>query len=63
VKALEVKLSAEETARLDALTKPTLGFPQSMQPMFPALHQGGRTVNGVYAPASLFALQPGERPY
>jgi aryl-alcohol dehydrogenase-like predicted oxidoreductase len=36
LKALEVRLSAEELGRLDALTKPTFGFPQSMQPWFPA---------------------------
>ena len=35
VQALDVTLTAEELARLDALTKPTFGFPQSMQPMFP----------------------------
>ena len=36
LKALDVSLTAEELGRLDALTKPTLGFPQSMQPVFPA---------------------------
>ena len=46
LKALEVKLSAEELGRLDALTKPTFGFPQSMQPWFPAIHNGGTSVNG-----------------
>src|SRR5712672_3869326 len=38
LKALDVKLSAEELGRLDALTKPTFGFPQSMQPWFAAIH-------------------------
>jgi aryl-alcohol dehydrogenase-like predicted oxidoreductase len=38
LKALEVKFSAEELGRLDALTKPTFGFPQSMQPWFAAIH-------------------------
>ncbi len=47
VKALDVTLTAEELARLDALTKPTFGFPQNMQPMFPAIHNGGTRVNGV----------------
>jgi aryl-alcohol dehydrogenase-like predicted oxidoreductase len=63
VKALDVKLSPDDLARLDALTKPTFGFPQSMQPIFPSIHNGGTTVNGVYAPTSGFTLQKGERPY
>src|ERR1700742_787783 len=40
VKALDVVLTPAETARLDELTKIELGFPQSMQPMFPAIHNG-----------------------
>jgi len=63
LKALDVKLSAEELGRLDALTKPTLGFPQSMQPWFPALHNGGTSVNGIYAPASPFAVEKGDKIY
>ncbi len=63
VKALEVKLTAEEGARLDALTKPTFGFPQNMQPMFPSIHNGGTTVNGVYGAPSPFVLLKGEKPY
>jgi aryl-alcohol dehydrogenase-like predicted oxidoreductase len=61
--ALELTLTAEEVARLDALTAPSFGFPQSMQPIFPAIHNGGTTVNGVYAPASGFGLEKGEVPY
>ena len=60
VQSLDVTLSAEELARLDALTKPVFGFPQSMQPMFPAIHNGGTTVNGVHEP--LMMMQPGEKP-
>jgi aryl-alcohol dehydrogenase-like predicted oxidoreductase len=63
LKALEVKLSAEELGRLDALTKPTLGFPQSMQPWFPALHNGGTSVNGVAAPPSPFGVEKGDKIY
>jgi aryl-alcohol dehydrogenase-like predicted oxidoreductase len=63
VKALDVKLSADELARLDALTKPTLGFPQRMQPMFPAIHNGGTSVNGFYAPPSGFVMEKGDQPY
>jgi aryl-alcohol dehydrogenase-like predicted oxidoreductase len=61
--ALALDLKPEEVARLDALTAPTFGFPQSMQPIFPAIHNGGTTVNGVYAPASGFGLVKGETPY
>lgn len=63
VRALDVKLTADDLARLDALTRPTFGFPQSMQPMFPSIHNGGTTVNGVHAPPSGFVMQKGERPY
>jgi aryl-alcohol dehydrogenase-like predicted oxidoreductase len=63
VKALDLGLTAEELKKLDALTKPTFGFPQNMQPMFPAIHNGGTTVNGVSAPPSPFVLQKGDKPY
>jgi aryl-alcohol dehydrogenase-like predicted oxidoreductase len=63
VKALEVTLTAEELARLDALTKPTFGFPQRMEPMFPAIQNGGTRVNGVQAPASGFVMLKGDKPY
>ncbi|WP_342380412.1 aldo/keto reductase [Myxococcus stipitatus] len=63
VGALDVKLTAEQLARLDALTKPTFGFPQSMQPIFPAIHNGGTTVNGVFMEASPFGVVKGEKPY
>jgi aryl-alcohol dehydrogenase-like predicted oxidoreductase len=63
VQAIDVKLTAEELDRLNALTKPTFGFPQSMQPMFPAIHNGGTTVNGVYAPTTGFGIEKGDQPY
>jgi aryl-alcohol dehydrogenase-like predicted oxidoreductase len=63
LKALDVELSAEELGRLDALTKPTFGFPQSMQALFPAIHNGGTSVNGAYAPASPFAVEKGDKIY
>jgi aryl-alcohol dehydrogenase-like predicted oxidoreductase len=63
VKALEVKLSTQELGRLDALTKPTFGFPQSMQPWFPAIHNGGTSVNGISAPLSPFGMQKGDEIY
>ena len=63
VKALDVKLTTAELARLDALTKPTFGFPQSMAPIFPALHNGGTSVNGVSAPLTPFGVGKGEKVY
>jgi aryl-alcohol dehydrogenase-like predicted oxidoreductase len=63
VRALEIKLSSEERGRLDTLTKPTFGFPQSMAPWFPAIHHGGNTVNGVSAPISPFGVQAGDEIY
>jgi aryl-alcohol dehydrogenase-like predicted oxidoreductase len=63
LKALDVKLSAEELGRLDSLTKPTFGFPQNMQAWFPALHNGGTSLNGVYAPPSPFAVEKGDKIY
>jgi aryl-alcohol dehydrogenase-like predicted oxidoreductase len=63
IKALDVVLAADERVRLDSLTKPVFGFPQSMQPIFPAIHNGGTSVNGVGAPPSPFGLQAGDQPY
>jgi aryl-alcohol dehydrogenase-like predicted oxidoreductase len=63
LKALEVKLSADELGRLDALTKPTFGFPQSMAPWFPAIHNGGTSVNGVFAPPTSFGVEKGDKIY
>ena len=63
LEALDVKLAPAALARLDALTKPTFGFPQNMQPMFPAIHHGGTSVNGVYAPPSGFVMEKGDKPY
>ena len=61
--ALDVRLTADALSRLDALTKPTFGFPQNMQAMFPSIHNGGTTVNGVYAPPSGFVMERGDKPY
>jgi aryl-alcohol dehydrogenase-like predicted oxidoreductase len=63
VKALEVSLSQEQRARLDALTQPRFGFPQNMQPMFPSIHNGGTSVNGLYAPPSHLVIEKGDTPY
>lgn len=63
VRALDVKLTQDDLAKLDALTKPTFGFPQSMQPMFPSIHNGGTTVNGVYGAPSPWVMEKGGAPY
>jgi aryl-alcohol dehydrogenase-like predicted oxidoreductase len=63
LKSLDVALTADETRRLDALTTPTFGFPQNMAPMFPAIHHGGATVNGIQAPLSPFVIEKGDKPY
>ena len=63
LKALDVKLTVEDVAHLNEKTKPVLGFPANMQPMFPAIHNGGTSVNGVHAEPSGFVLLRGEKPY
>ena len=62
LKSTEITLSAEELTHLDSLTKPALPFPQSMQPLFPMIHNGGTTVNGVAGGPSMI-IKPGEKPY
>jgi len=63
IEALDVKLTQEERARLDKLTQPKFGFPQNMQPIFPSIHFGGSTVNGISAPISPFVIGQGEAPH
>lgn len=63
LKSLDVTLSTEELLQLDVLTKPKFGFPQSMAPMFPAIYNGGTSVNGVQVPASGFVMEAGGKPY
>ena len=63
LQALDVTLTADERAHLDKLTQPKLGFPQSMLPWFPAIHNGGTSVNGVQAEPSAFGIGRGEKPY
>jgi aryl-alcohol dehydrogenase-like predicted oxidoreductase len=63
IQALELTLTKDQTAQLDELTKPTFGFPQSMEPFFPSIHHGGSTVNGISAPISPFVIGVGETPY
>ncbi|HEY3497148.1 MAG TPA: aldo/keto reductase [Polyangiaceae bacterium] len=63
LKSLDVSLTAAELERLDTLTKPKFGFPQSMQPIFPAITNGGTSVNGVQMPPSGFVMEQGGKPY
>jgi aryl-alcohol dehydrogenase-like predicted oxidoreductase len=63
LKSLELTLTATELAHLDSLTAPTFGFPQSMQPLFATIHNGGTMVNGVQMPPSPFILEKGDKPY
>jgi aryl-alcohol dehydrogenase-like predicted oxidoreductase len=63
IRSLEVELTASELARLDEITRPAFGFPQNMQPIFPAIHNGGTRVNGVHAEPSAFGVVAGDTPY
>lgn len=63
LKSVDVTLTSEELGRLDACTKPTLGFPQNLQAIFSALHSGSVTVNGGHAPPSIFVMEKGHKPY
>lgn len=58
-----VELSAKEMAHLNEMTQPVFGFPQSMEPMFPMIHNGGTTVNGVSAETTSFGVQKGDKVY
>lgn len=64
VKALELQITPAELGKLEALTKPAFGFPQSVQPLFAAFQNGGTTVNGTFAalPAG-FDFRKGDKPY
>lgn len=46
LKALEVKLTPEQTAALDAATKPTLNFPADFVELARNIQAGGTTING-----------------
>jgi len=50
LKALDLKLSAEQSAALDKLTTPTLDFPAEILPILRLLHAGGTTINGEKSP-------------
>ena len=54
--AIDVKPSAEQIARLDALTRPKLNFPADFLGMAPHIHAGGTTVNGEPSQLSSFGV-------
>jgi aryl-alcohol dehydrogenase-like predicted oxidoreductase len=61
--SVDLVLTPAEMEKLDTLTKPTFGFPQSMEPIFPSIHNGGTTVNGVYGPPTPFGVEKGDKLY
>ncbi len=63
IRAADVNLTAEELARLDALTEPRLGFPHDMLTMAPGIINGGTTVNGVTASTSEYVMPEGGQPH
>lgn len=63
VQSLNINLTLDQLGRPDAMTTPKFGFPHSMQPFFPSIHNGGITVNGVYGATSSFVLEKGATPY
>jgi aryl-alcohol dehydrogenase-like predicted oxidoreductase len=54
--ALDVKLTAEQTGKLDALTTPTLNFPAQFLGMAGMIQNGGTTVNGEPSQLSPFGV-------
>jgi aryl-alcohol dehydrogenase-like predicted oxidoreductase len=50
LKALDVTISAEQSAALDKLTTPTLNFPAEILPITRLMHAGGTTINGEKSP-------------
>ena len=63
VRAVDVNLTADELARLGALTKPKLGFPHDMLTMAPGITNGGTTINGVSGPISEYVMPAGGQPF
>ncbi len=61
--ALRVKLSPEQIARLDVVSKPQLGFPMAFLDRAGSFMHGGMTVNGTAAPVSPIAPKADTRKY
>ena len=58
-----MNLTAGELTRLNSITEPTFGFPQSMLTMAPGITNGGTTINGVSVPISDYVMPKGDQPY
>ncbi len=59
--AIDVRLTPEQTAKLDELSKPKLNFPAEFLARAPMVYGGGTTVNGESAPMSPFGVaKPGD---
>lgn len=54
--AIDVELTPEQTARLDALTKPKLNFPADFLAMASTIQAGGTTINGERSEPSPFGV-------
>lgn len=63
VRAVDVSLTADEVARLNALTEPTFAFPHGMLEMAPGIINGGTSVNGVAGPISEYVMPEGGQPF
>jgi aryl-alcohol dehydrogenase-like predicted oxidoreductase len=63
VRAVDVSLSADELSGLDAITKPTFGFPHNMLAMAPGIINGGTSINGVPGATSEYVMPEGGQPY
>jgi aryl-alcohol dehydrogenase-like predicted oxidoreductase len=63
VAALDVKLTPEQVAALDEVSRPALNFPAGFLQGAPTFMHGGLTVNGVTAPPWPMAPKPGAQRY
>ncbi len=61
LKALDLTLSAEQSAALDKLTTPTLNFPGEILPITRLMHAGGTTINGEESPLPPEVFAPTKR--
>jgi aryl-alcohol dehydrogenase-like predicted oxidoreductase len=63
LKALDITLSAEQSAALDQLTTPTLNFPAQILTMARMIHAGGTTINGEKSELSPFGVTKSDDHY
>ncbi|MDB6063464.1 MAG: mocA [Verrucomicrobiaceae bacterium] len=60
IAALDLKLSADQLQRLNALTEPVKTFPASILPRLQSFQHSGTTINGVEAPRSPMSPEEGK---